>query len=351
MTPATETIERFDPMQAGETEFAALLAFTNAMRAELMPDDPPTPLAEAIAAWRSLPDMVHQSTWTVRQGEGGSIVARGQVTYADTEENRHVARGAIQVLAAQRRQGLGCQLLARIAGAMRDARRTLLIAETSGRVAGGAAFMERLGAERGLETHTHQLKIAGLDRDLIRRWQARAAERAAGFELGFWDGPYPEADIVAVADLYQVMNTQPLGSLAIEHQRFTPPQLRQIEAALLARGARRWTIVVRERATGRFAGFTETFWRPSVPEVLSQGNTGVFPELRGRGLGRWLKAAMLDRVLRERPEVRFVRTANADSNQAMLDINRELGFESYVSRTVWQVGVDKIERYLSSLRA
>ena len=77
-----------------------------------------------------------------------------------------------------------------------------------------------------------------------------------------------------------------------------------------------------------------------------QGNTGVFPEFRGRRLGRWLKAAMLEKVLRDRPEARFLRSSNADSNAAMLRINQELGFRPYLSRTIWQTEIEKIEAYL-----
>jgi len=144
-----------------------------------------------------------------------------------------------------------------------------------------------------------------------------------------------------------VMNTQPFGTLAIERQRFTPDLLRKFEESLIARGAQRLTTYVRERATGRFAGFTEVYWRPRQGEQLQQGNTGVFPEFRERGLGRWLKAAMLERALGEHPEVRFVRTSNADSNAAMLRLNQALGFKPYLSRTMWQVERAKLEKYLS----
>ena len=78
-----------------------------------------------------------------------------------------------------------------------------------------------------------------------------------------------------------------------------------------------------------------------------QEDTGVSPEFRGRGLGRWLKAAMLDRIVRERPGVKFVRTGNADSNAAMLGINRALGFTPYVSRCVWQLETEKALAYLA----
>ena len=75
--------------------------------------------------------------------------------------------------------------------------------------------------------------------------------------------------------------------------------------------------------------------------------TGVFPKYRNKGLGRWLKAVMLERILEKRPKAKYVRTANADMNAPMLKINNELGFKPYIAECVWQVETDKVAEYLS----
>jgi GNAT superfamily N-acetyltransferase len=115
---------------------------------------------------------------------------------------------------------------------------------------------------------------------------------------------------------------------------------------MVRRKVERWTLFAREKATGKIAGYTEVYWNPERPENLSQADTAVFEEYQGRGLGRWLKAAMIDKVLRERPQVKRIRTGNADSNAAMLKINTEMGFKPYKSWKNWQIELDKVWEYL-----
>jgi hypothetical protein len=87
---------------------------------------------------------------------------------------------------------------------------------------------------------------------------------------------------------------------------------------------------------------------PENPELIKQLGTGVLPAYRGLSLGKWLKAAMLLKVLHDKPQVKRVRTGNADSNAAMLGINWALSFKPYKAQTVWQADLKEVLDYLQS---
>lgn len=342
-------IKSFPVRTAIEAEYRAANIFNNAMRAERLPDDPPIPLDEQISEYQNIPDFVDVNAWVVWNKADSTAIAVGVVVFLCTDTNQHVAELDIQVLPQYRRQGWARKLLALTTECAQRANRRLFITNTNERISAGEAFMQRLGARRGLENHTNQLKISELNRDLVTRWQTQAQERALGFDLGTWVGAYPEEDMNDIVELFRVMNSAPHDDLEIQDFNFTAEQLRQREKSNMARGAETWTMYMREKATSKFAGFTEVVWHPNRPEILNQGGTGVFPQYRNHGLGRWLKAAMLDKILCERPQVKYIRTGNADSNAPMLKINYELGFKPYISQCVWQVEVEQARTYVSEV--
>ncbi|HEV8338150.1 MAG TPA: GNAT family N-acetyltransferase [bacterium] len=341
-------ITPFDPRGATDREYAAAAAFQNTIRAEVLPDDPPIPLEERVQGWRNMPPFVRVWAWNVWHPSGATLIAAGNVNFLDKEENRHLARFDIAVLPEFRRRGLARRLLGLIAEIPRQQERRLLIASTHGAVPAGEAFMRRLGAHMGLAIHTNQLDLREVNRDLLRVWQERAPERAADFEIGVWEGELPEEEIEEIAVMFEAINRAPRGDLEEEDEHWTPAQIRQFEKAARARGNQTWMMYVREKGSRRIAGWSDVAWNPNRPEILQQQGTAVFPEFQNRGLGRWLKAAMLEKVLRERPQVRFVRTGNADSNAPMLKINTELGFKAFRSHYFWQVERAKVRDYLAS---
>jgi RimJ/RimL family protein N-acetyltransferase len=194
----------------------------------------------------------------------------------------------------------------------------------------------------------NQLVMADLNHEVVGGWLQRGEELRSDFELGFWDGSYPEHDIEAIANLHLVMNDMPRGELELEDEVFTPEILRERERTLAERQTERWSAFVRESASGELVGFSEVFWTPQQPQELHQGDTGVSPRYRQRGIGGWLKAAMIERVQRKRPQVQRIHTWNADSNEPMLRVNYAMGFKLQVASAHWQVSVADLLKYLDS---
>lgn len=345
MSTPTIEIRPFAYQTASDDEFRRLNTFENLIRRERIPEDPVVSDEECIRWWRSKPASFVIEPW-LAWNEAGEIVGKGFGVMFGVDSNQHLLQFDLEVHPAYRRQGLGKQLLGYIVDIARRNNRTLLATGTTDRIPAGVMFMERIGARKGLEGHTNQLEIADLDRSLLEQWQQRAQERAAGFTLGLWTGPYPTDQLEEIAQLYSVMNTAPRDTMEMEDVTFTPALLQEWDQNLVATNTERWALYTRENATGRLAGFTVVFWHPDRPHILGQGDTGVFPAYRGLGLGRWLKAAMLEKVLRERPQVTVVRTGNADSNAGMLQINHELGFKPFMAECFWQVERALVEAYL-----
>jgi GNAT superfamily N-acetyltransferase len=344
------TLAEIDVRAAEAAELATLAAHEQIMEQECFPEDPITPTEEWIARWRSSPDFAEIACWAVRNA-AGAIIADAWVEIWHTGANEHALWFNIQVQKEHRRQGIGRALFARVVAYTAGKGRTLLIADTIDRLPAGAVFLGKIGGEPGLPSKLRQLDAQSVDRDLLAAWQARGVLLAERYEIGFWDGPYPEADMEQIVTLHNVTwNIEPRGDLALEDEKLTAEHFRQMERAQAARGDVRWSCYVRERATGVFVGDTEVFWHPNRPERLWQGFTGVLPQHQKQGLGHWLKAEMLLRVLRERPGVRHIRVGNADVNAPMLRINEGLGYRLFSTNVTWQAPLDKARAYLQGPR-
>lgn len=339
--------KRFNPATASDSEFAAINAFHNALRIERWPEDSPHSVEDTISRYRHLTLFSDMKFTTLFVWNGSHISADANI-HIPLSDNLHLAFSGVSVLAPYRRQGLATRLLPHLAAEAKVESRRLLNFGTNDAVPAGELFAERLEAKRGMAVHTNQLNVAELDASLFGRWQEAAPKDA--FELGFWTGPYPEDELEAIAELIGVMNTAPRENLEMEDFHLTPEQLREHERYQEAVGTQRWVAYVRERSSGTLAGYTEMSWNPANPRVLDQGDTGVQPVYRGHGLGKWLKAAMLARVLSENTDVAYVRTGNADSNGPMLAINYALGFKPRMAEVWWELELEKLETYLATRR-
>ena len=92
-----------------------------------------------------------------------------------------------------------------------------------------------------------------------------------------------------------------------------------------------WLTLVSKEENGKLSGFTEITYSPEKAHIAVQQLTGVTPQYRGRGLGKWLKAEMLFLVKEMMPKVIVIHTGNSKVNAPMLAINERMGFRSVLT--------------------
>ncbi len=331
------TITRHDPLADTDDEIAERVAFGNVMTAEVLPDDPPATVEQAIAATRSAPARIRRISFRVRDADGTLVGSAG--TNIDPEDdNPDVLFTGVNLLPEHRRQGLGSRLLAELVQVARAEGKSRLISYTvEGRP--GPEFAMATGATTKQAGHMNHLPLAEVDRPMLERWVAESTVRAADYELIGWDGPVPDEHMDRWLDLVLVMNTAPRDDLDLNDFTITAEEIRESEKMAAAMGLEQWVAVVRHRESGEWAGFHDLAHNPVDPEFAYVGATGVRPEHRGHALGKWLKAALTLRVLDEWTTVTHIRTGNADSNDAMLGINKEMGYRPLISQTAWELPV------------
>lgn len=337
-------IKSFDYHNASEEEYRALYHFTVAMRKERHPHDPPIGESEFVARIKSIPEAIDMRG-VVAITEEGDILGEANSFVMPGDDNPHLMQASIEVHPQQRRRGIGRRLLGFVADEALRRDRTLTMLESFSTAPAGEAFARRIGASLGASSRTNQLVLGEVDRALVQRWLDAAPVEP--FDLRFVEDAYPEDLLGPMAELFNVvLNDQPREELEMDDVHYSPDFLRYLETMLLSTGGKRWTAIVTDRSDGAFVGYSEITWYPSRGHIVHQQGTGVYPSQRGRGIGRWLKAAVLDRLLRERPEVHYIRTNNIASNAAMLHINEALGFRTYFTGSIWQVETDALLAYL-----
>jgi mycothiol synthase len=327
----TITVEEVDTSTAPESVLREMHEHYIGDDAEQLPDDPPVPFEQRMVAWRHIPE--HQDVRRFVLREDGEIKAVA-VTYMDKYEDLNNGFARIHVRADSRRRGLARTLATPVFDVLEGGKRGSVITDTPA----GSEWepkLEGLGMKKGYQEKRSRLVVADIDWDLMDRWIEKAEERASGYQLLYLEAPIPEEHLENWCAVMDVMNTAPKEDLEFEDSTYTPEKWRDIEEKYMAKGHFMAHVAVDEES-GQFVGLSEIILQKYQPDLAWQGDTGVHHGHRNKGLGRWLKAATIKRVVAEHPEIDRVDTGNAGSNEAMLSINVAMGYRPILLTNAWQ---------------
>jgi GNAT superfamily N-acetyltransferase len=326
--------------------------YRRARRKESRPDDPlrPDDVEESLLK-RDSPFDIHHHHEVVQDSRLVSWLS-GSTTRPGTpghESNKHLFWADVYVRPEARRRGIGSSWLPLLVELMNEHGCTVVGLGTE--EPSGHAFLKWLGAEAKFSGAENRLKLADVDWSMVDRWIGDGPKRSPETKVESYEGPLPEAMWQDYApQLSSILNTMPFENLDFGEIVLTPDHMRDYYARLEIGGDQLHTILTRE-PNGVISAITDTSWAPHRPTVIEQRFTGVRPDARGRGLGKWIKAAMLRHVHKLHPQAEWVTTENAGSNAPMLAINKRLGFKEFRAATEYQVSRHDLAARIKQLPA
>lgn len=332
-----------DAATAGADFWARYHAFRRLRHAERRPDDPITPDQVVVGDMkREDPYELHFRYEISKGGQMLSWFSAGATRPGAPgyDTSKHLLWADWSVDRDHRRRGIGTSWIPLVLEIMDRNGYTKLGLGTE--ESSGHAFLKWLGAEAKLKGAENRLKLADVDWAMLERWVDEGPKRSPETRFESYDGRLPESMLEDYSpQLSSLLNTMPFEDLDHGEIVVTPEVLLEWFARMDLAGQVGHWMMTRE-PDGTISGITDMFRAPYSPTIVNQGFTGVRGDARGRGLGKWLKAAMAIHLRKLYPQAEWFTTDNASSNAPMLAINTKMGFRTYRVTVEYQISRDEL---------
>jgi len=342
----------FDAKAASREDWRRYHAYRRLRHEETDPGDP-LPSDGTVEAWmrHDHPHWEYRRLAVLEPGRPDVQVGEVYLEFSRPGTPSHAMNedflwASVELLRPHRRRGIGRAMLAAVAETSESRGRSAI--QSWAEEDDGKAVIGAIGAKVVQNRYENRLAVDRVDWPMVEAWAAEGPSRSPSTALRWFRNAVPEDAVEEYARAFtEVFNGQPFGAESSFQGIVTTPESFRDRAKLNADVGGTWLGAYTQEPDGEISGLTEAFHVPDQPTFLGQGMTGVRGKQRGRGLGKWVKAAMLLRVRAEFPEVRVVRTGNATENAAMLSINNRLGFRPHKRPVIAEIRVDALRAYLA----
>jgi GNAT superfamily N-acetyltransferase len=238
-----------------------------------------------------------------------------------------------------RRHGVGRALLGELERRAEADRRSILLTDskipTSERVTHPyRLFAEACGYELSNVEVVRHLPLP-VPEERLRGWADEAAERHQGYRVETYVDEFPDelAESLCVL-LGQLAVDAPTGLVDFEEETMTPERLKERYVTVAAMGRSLFETVAISPDGVVAAQSTLAVATGDGPDVFQWG-TFVHREHRGHRLGLAVKAANIRAVQEAHPDKLRITTQNAETNDYMVSINKQMGFEAVEDSAEW----------------
>lgn len=316
---------------ATEAELAAWHELAAACWPVDHPERPPlTPMRSRDMLVPEGPEQVRG--WLARDAAGRPTGLATMVLWA--RENAHLVSINVRVRPQLRRTGIGRHLAGLATDAARAAGRTTAVIG-AGVGSPGGHFARSLGYAHAFSEVSNLLRMSEVDPVAVAGWAAGAEAKTDGLVLVPWLSHVPAEVFEAFLRARASLDDVPMEDLDVRPEEPDGELFRQFEDGRLARGIRWHGMGAYEPETGVMAGCTTIHVDPEYPWA-NVGSTVVQPAYRGRGIGLWVKAALIERLAGLEPHLTGHVTGNAAVNSHMRRINERLGYRVLEEHHAWQ---------------
>lgn len=238
-----------------------------------------------------------------------------------------------------RRQGVGRALLAEVEDLARRDDRTMLLTESKvppgqRETHGYRRFAEANGYEYSNVEVVRHLPLPIPDEQL-QAWVDKAAERHDGYEIRTYVDAFPDELAESLCTLLgQLAVDAPTGLVDFEEEDFNVDRLKERYETTAAMGRSLYETVAISPDGEVVAQSTLAVAKGEGSDVFQWG-TFVHREHRGHRLGLAVKVANIRAVQDAHPDKTRITTQNAESNDFMVNINKEIGFAAVEDSMEW----------------
>jgi GNAT superfamily N-acetyltransferase len=252
--------------------------------------------------------------WLAAEADG-TPVGSAFLRLDSRDRYSHLAEFELTVHPAERRRGIGSQLLDAVVAGARDHEVQSLLADV-GAESVGDQFLQHHGFGIGLTLIYTRFDLSDAVPDV---------PAVPGYRLVSWEGVVPDELVQTFTDARTGMNDAPMGSIPVEVDAWDVERTRNAAHVIAQRGDH-LSVVAALDETGRLVGFTEVVVPGDGKGDGQHYGTAVLPAHRGRGLALWMKAAQILETRDRFPDLDGLLTDTVDTNTPMRRTNAHLGY-------------------------